>query len=385
MKLWQSNRSILAVCAILVAGVFSGAWPITADGADETRLGESVSLQGYMGIYGNQMHQATVLAVEEVNQQGGINGRKIKLFSYDEASSREQVLSVMERLIQSDQVLAIHGPSGTAMAKVGWPYSVRFGVPVITSTTAPGMTDIGPCTFRYSLPESELYPIAVKLVAAKLHPKTAVLVYAKDEAYSATNAPFMKRALEANGITILAETAHTMQDVNYSALVTRIKGLKPDLIAITTLPEPGINLIREARRMGLTQTFVGGNAFNTPKIIELGASAAEGLIVGTPWFIGNAAKGNKSFVEAYGKRWNQAPDQFAAQGYQGMQVIFTALRNTQLTGDTAKDRAALCRAMTEIKDVPGPLEPFNFDATRSPKPTGISVIQVKRGTFALFE
>ncbi len=338
-----------------------------------------------MGIYGKQTHDAMVLAIDEVNAAGGINGAQVELVSYDEASRREQVVAIMERLIKRDQVLAIHGPTGTDMAKAGWPYAAENGVPVIASTTAPKMTDIGTCTFRYSLPESALYPVAAAAVKAKFQPKSAVLVYAKDESYSATNAPFMEAALKEVGISVLASLTHSMQDVDFSALVTRIKALNPDIIAMTALPEPGINLMREARRQGMTQRFVGGNAFNTPKIIELGKEAAEGLVVATPWFMGNTDPANQKFVASYQKRYGKQPDQFAAQAYHGLLVMFEGIRTAKLGADVKANRQAICEGMKRAKAVSGPLGQFTFDGTRTPVAEAVAVIEVKQGQFALFK
>ena len=373
------------VLFLIVMGSWSFGYIQIASAVDPIRIGESVSLQGYMGIYGKQMHQGAMLAVEQVNKEGGIKGRPVEFIWYEEASSRERVLTNMTRLCERDEVIAITGPTGTVMSKVGWPIAARHGVPVITSTTAPKITEIGSCCFRYSLPESEVYPVAVKKIVNKFKPRNAVVVYAKDESYSATNKPFMVSALEHNNVAVLDEISHPMQAVDYSALVTKIKGLNPDLIAMTTLPEPGINTMRAARRMGLTQPFLGGNAFNTPRIIELGEQSAEGLMVGTPWFKGNADPVNRDFVEAYKERFDEEPDQFAAQSYHGMLVVFAGLRSIELTGNLKNDRAALCKAMTKVKDVPGPLGRFNFDSTRSPRAEGVVVIQVKNGEFVLFD
>lgn len=356
--------------------------------ASSYRIGESVSLDGYMGPYGVRMHEGAQLAVKLTNDDGGVNGVPIDFISQNEASRDEQVLTVMERLIQREDVLAIHGPTGTDMAKAGWPYAAQHGVPVITSTTAPDITEIGECTFRYSLPESDLYPASAQAIKEELNPETAVLVFAHDESYSSSNAPFMEEALTEAGIEVVDVMEHSMDDLDFAPLVTRIGNVDPDLIATTTLPEPGASLMKEARRQGLEQPFLGGNAFNTPDIIELAGEAAEGLIVGAPWFLDSPHEANQQFLEAYREEFDKDPDQFAAQAFHGVTIIIEAIRAAEdrlaQSDDLDAQRTAVCEAMQDTENVDGPLGPVTFDETRTPKPDAVTVIQVRDGKFQVF-
>ncbi|HQU12763.1 MAG TPA: ABC transporter substrate-binding protein, partial [Thermodesulfobacteriota bacterium] len=137
-------------------------------------------------------------------------------------------------------------------------------------------------------------------------------------------------------------------------------------------------ILAQARKMGLKVPFVGGNGFNSPKVIEIARDAAEGLIVATPWFADKNDPKVKAFVAKYEKAYGKKPDQFAAQAYDAFHIMTNALK----AAGTA-DRAKLRDALAATRNFHGVLGKFSFDAERDVVMTP-NVLIVKGGKFTIF-
>jgi branched-chain amino acid transport system substrate-binding protein len=115
----------------------------------------------------------------------------------------------------------------------------------------------------------------------------------------------------------------------------------------------------QARQLGLTVPFIGGNGMNSVKVFDLAKGASDDLWIGSPWSIENATKENTSFIASYTQKHKSAPDQFAAQAYDAMFIAAAAMKTIELTGDLTADRNALREALPAVKHV-GATGPFSF-------------------------
>ena len=115
---------------------------------------------------------------------------------------------------------------------------------------------------------------------------------------------------------------------------------------------------------------------NSTKVFDLAKGASDGLYVGSPWSASNSTNENANFIRAYTLKFGIAPDQFAAQGYDAMHIVATALRKTKITGNLAADRAALHDALPGTKHT-GATGPFEFRRVKDKdgKPAGYDAQQ----------
>ncbi|MBI3942322.1 MAG: ABC transporter substrate-binding protein, partial [Chloroflexi bacterium] len=168
---------------------------------------------------------------------------------------------------------------------------------------------------------------------------------------------------------------------DYSAQLTKIKGLNPEAIVISALAEEAASIMSQARQLGIPATvpFIGGNGFNSPKLAQLAGQAAEGAISGAAWLISAENPGNQAFVKAYKAKYGSDPDQFSAQAYAGVYILANAIKAAN-----SKDSQAIREAMAKTKDVDTVLGKFSFDKDRDPVHEPI-VQMVKNGQFALYK
>jgi branched-chain amino acid transport system substrate-binding protein len=345
----------------------------------EIPVGFAFALTGPASIYGTSQQNAVNLAVDEINSSGMLGGATLKPVIQDDAGKPETATTVFEQLINEDDVVAIIGPTLSNAAKSSDPIAQEAGVPVVAvSNTAAGITEIGDYIFRASLPESAVIPNTVKVAKDKLGFSKVALMYANDDAFSKSGYDVFKRALQDNGVEIVAEETFSTNDTDFSPQLTKIKGLNPDALVVSALAQPAAGILRQAKQLGLNVPIIGGNGFNSPDLTKLAGEAANDAISGAAWFVANDNARNKAFVEAYKAKYGKEPDQFAAQAYAGTYLLAQAIKNAGST-----DRTAVRDALDQLKDVDTVLGTFSFN-NREPQHPPV-VQQLENGAFKLFE
>ncbi|MDP9097121.1 MAG: ABC transporter substrate-binding protein [Pseudomonadota bacterium] len=335
-------------------------------------------LTGPNAAYGTAIRAGLELALEEINEKGVLGGRKIALTVEDSAGNKDQAINAARKLIGRDKVALIIGPTLSNEMFAAGPVANERKLPIIgTSTTAVGITDIGPWVFRTSLPESDVIPVTLAYAMSR-GTKTLALMYANDDAFSKSGFDTMKAAAEKAGFTILTIESFGSKDTDFSAQLTKIKGLKPDAIGVSALVEPVAGVLLQARQLGFGREtqFIGGNGSNSPKLGDIAGPAADGLIVGSPWFVGKSDPANQAFVTKFQAKYSRAPDQFAAQAYDTMHIVAASLDRAGGT-DNEKLHAALLATKYD-----GVMGPFTFTDHRDPGSTeGVVVLMMQGGKF----
>ena len=327
--------------------------------------------------YGEAITNGIRLARDEVNAKGEVS---IDLKVEDSSAKQEQALAAAQKLINSEQVVAIIGPTLSNEMKVVGPEASASGVPIMgTSTTAKGITQIGKYVFRNALPESQAIPASIGMAVKKYNVRKVALLYGNDDVFTKSGFDTMKEVSEKLRLSIVTVQEFQKGQADYKAQLTKIASLKPDAIFCSALYEEGAVILAQARKMGIAVPFVGGNGFNSPKVIEIARDAAEGLVVATPWFADRNDPKVKAFVTRYERAYGKKPDQFAAQAYDAFHIIANALK----TAGTA-DRDRLRDAMAATRNFTGVLGKFSFDAERDVVMEP-SVLIVKGGKFRIFE
>lgn len=134
--------------------------------------------------------------------------------------------------------------------------------------------------------------------------------------------------------------------------------------------------MKKMRELGINVPVIGSNGFNSPAFIKNAGAAADGSIVGTPWFPNKDDQKVRDFKKAYVDKYGHEPDQFAAQAYDAMYMVEAALKKAGSTTDREKFKEAL----KNIADFVGVTGKFQFDAKGDPK-MDVQVLQVRNGQF----
>lgn len=348
-----------------------------ASGTLSAKIGVVSYLTGAGAAYGEAITQGLKLAQEEINEQGEVN---IELVIEDSAGEADQALSAAQKLMNDDEILAIIGPTLSTEFLAVAPEADLNGIPIIgTSTTVDGIPEIGDYVFRNAIPESLAIPAAMEKAVERTNAKKVALIYGNDDAVTKGGFEVMERTAKEMGLEIVATETFQKGQSDYNAQLTKIKNGNPDLVLASALYNEGAVIMDQARKMGIDVPFVGGNGFNSPQAIEIAGDAANGLIVGTPWFGESDNPKVIEFNEKYEAEYGKLPDQFAAQAYDALYIYADALKRA---GEA--DRDVFRDALAETKDLEGLLGNFSFDEIGDVV-MDVTVLEIKDGKFVEFE
>jgi len=350
--------------------------PATAAGG--AVIGAALSLTGPAASYGAQQRAGIQAAVDELNQGGGV---KLSVLIEDDASTKEQGITVFQKFINRDKVSAIIGPTLSNTASAADPLAQQAKVPVlgISNTAATGITDIGNYIWRDSLTEAQVIPGAFKKAKEKLQFKTAGVLYGNDDVFTKAGYDVMQKALSDQGVKVVGTQTFAKPDRDYNAQLTALIAAKPDVLVVSALADNAASIVAQARQRGWTGPVLGGNGFNSPAFIKNAGAAAEDVMVGTSWNSLSQDPANQKFLAAM-KKAGVNPDQFSAQAYTGVIILTEAIR--QSGGKTGREDIEA--GLGKVKDLETPLGKFSFTPARDAQHEP-SVQQVKDGKFQIVQ
>ncbi|HEY5350142.1 MAG TPA: ABC transporter substrate-binding protein [Candidatus Lustribacter sp.] len=367
--------------ALAVGAAIPGAAALTKGAAagKTVKIGVIADVTGSAAVYGTMQKNAYNLANDDVKtgiiDAGGAN---LSFDVQDAASDGAQVVNLMQKFTTDGTTPLVMGPTLSGEAFKAFPIAKTANFPVLgTSTTAEGVTGIGPTVFRVSLAESQAIPPTVAKVQARWHAKTVAIIYGDDNAFTKTDGDLFKRAFEKSGATVVDTETFHIGDKDFGAALTKIASKKPAVIAIGGLFPEATQIIAQAGKLGIKAHMVGGNGLNSTQMYAVAGPAAEGVVVGAAWFIGGKEAGNIEFVKRFKAKYGNDPDQFAAQAYAGAQVVASLVK----AGATTKEE--ILAGLHGVKVVQTVLGPIGFDANRDVKATPV-VLKIVKDGFAPF-
>ena len=377
MKKSMFKRALaLGATAILAAAIAGcGGNSSSTSNANEAKVALLTTTSGAAAAYGESIKNGAELAVAQINADA--NNVKINLLVEDTKGDKNEAINAMNKVISKDKVVAVIGPMLSGEMMAAGPIANKNKVVALgTSTTAEGITDIGDYIFRNAVPESLAVDAAIRQSHKVLGFKTAAIMYSNnnDQMVSVNNTA--KKALESEGVQIVATETFADKDTDFSAQLTKIQQAKPDIIIVASLYQEGALIMKKMRELGMNQPVVGSNGFNSPAFIKNAGAAADGAIVGTPWFPNKDDQKVRDFRKAYVEKYGHEPDQFAAQAYDAVFLYEAALKAAGSTTDREKFRNAL-KGITDFVGVTGK---FQFNEKRDPS-MEVQVLQIKNGQF----
>jgi branched-chain amino acid transport system substrate-binding protein len=375
------KKTSLSSLALLLA--LSGAVPGAALGSNGPAAGKTVKIgviadvTGSAAVYGTMQKNAYDLASADIKagliDAGGAN---LSFDVEDAASDGAQVVNLMQKFTTDGTTPLVLGPTLSGEAFKAFPLAKAANFPAMgTSTTAEGVTAIGPTIYRDSLSESQAIPPTVAKVQAKWHAKSVAIIFGDDNAFTKTDGDLFRREFEKTGATIVDTETFHIGDKDFQASLTRIASKKPDAIAIGALFPEATKIIEQAGKLGIKAHMVGGNGLNSTQMYEVAGPAAKGVVVGAAWFIGGKYTGNPEFVARFKKKYGGNPDQFAAQAYAAAQVVAALVKAGAVTKE---QMLSGLRGLHLVQTVLGPIA---FDENRDVKAAPV-VLQITKDGFA---
>ncbi len=352
------------LCGVLASAMafsgLAGCGGNSEGGADSEviKIGGIGPLSGPNSTYGISVKEGADLLAEEINAAGGINGKKVEFIFEDDQSDNTVAASAFNKLVDKDGVCAILGgvTSGTTLAIA--PNSTNKKIPMITPTgTEPTITNVGgDFMFRGCFVDSFQGEILAKYTKEKLGKTTAAVLYNSSSDYSKGIANAYKETLEKNGGQVLEFLSYgSDKETDFKAQLTKIKSANPDVIILPDYYNVVGLIAKQARDMGITSQFLGGDGWESEELTKIGGTAVDGAIYINHYYVEDTDENVKNFVDSYTKKYNKTPDCFAALSYDTAKILVKAIEKANSTDGTAI-RDAL--AGMEINSVTGNIK-FN--------------------------
>ena len=381
--------SMLA-CGILAGTLFSGCGggDSAGDGGgnakpagDEIVVGANFELTGNVAQYGVNANNGFKLAIKEVNDAGGINGKKIKIVEADTKSDAAESVNSATKLISDDKVLALVGPAVTANVIAESQVATDNKVPVIApAATNPDVTvengQVKPFIFRSCFIDPQQSEVMAQFARKDLNAEKAVLYLDSSSDYSKSLGKIFKERFEADGGTVVMQEAFLAKDQDFKAALTKIQTANADVIFVPAYYEEVGKIVKQARELGITAAILGTDGWDDTKVVDIaGKDALNNTFFCTHYFEGDQEV--QPFINAYKKEYNTDPNVFAALGYDAGKMLINAIERGG--NDPEKIREAL-ETITDLQVGTGKI---TMDAATHNPIKGIVVLETKDGVRSL--
>lgn len=326
------KKARLAVLALAVFSLTLMSCPRGETGgeaANEIRIGEYGSLTGSTATFGQSTHQGIQIAIDEVNAAGGVKGRKIRLITEDDQSKPEEAANAVTKLISQNNVIALLGEVASSRTLAAAPIAQQNGVPMVTpSSTNPRVTQIGDYIFRVCFLDSFQGLATANFVTQELKlTRGAILRDVKND-YSVGLAQFFAESFRKNGGRIVADQSYAEGDSDFRSQLTAIRGAKPDFIYIPGYYTEVGQIAIQARDLGIKVPLVGGDGWESPKLLEIGGKALEGAYYSNHYYAEDPSPAVQTFVKIHKERFGAEPDSLGALGYDAAKILTAAMERT---------------------------------------------------------
>ncbi len=298
----------LSLLVVLFAVAVTACVPV----APQTiKIGHEVALTGPNATWGQSEANAVKMAVEKVNAQGGVLGKKLEIVAYDNRADRLEAVNVAKRLVEQDKVVAIIGPAQSGVANAIREVNNSAKIPVVATTaTNPTVTvntdgSLVPYTFRTCFIDPFQGTVAAQFAFKDLKAKTAAVLYDVGDEYSQYLGKYFQDGFTKLGGKVTTMEAFRSGELDFRAQLGKIKDTNPDLIFVPTQQKEAALSMKQGRDLGIKAVFMGGDGWGSPDIFDLGGPAVEGN-----YFVNIAALEDpaiQGFIGDYRKQFNQDP------------------------------------------------------------------------------
>ncbi|MEY9868487.1 branched-chain amino acid transport system substrate-binding protein [Peribacillus sp. B2I2] len=378
-KLASAFLSLTLAAGVLAGCSGSGSSDKSSGDGDTIKIGVNLELSGGVASYGQSIAEGLELATAEINKEG-IDGKKIKLIKVDNKSEASEATSGAIKLTSQDQVAAIVGAATSTNSIAQVQIAQDNKVPVISpSGTSPEITfskdKLNDYIFRTSFIDPFQGTVAANFASTEIKAKSAAIYIDSSSDYSKGLAAAFKEQFEKNGGKIVAEEAYIAKDTDFRSTLTRLKSAKPDFIFLPGYYEEAGLIVKQARETGLDVPFMGGDGWDSPKLVEIaGTKALNNTFITNHYSSGDPDEKIQNFVSAFKAKYkDKSPDAFNALGYDTGYFLADAIKRAG-SADSEKIKEALEKT-ADLELVTGT---FTLDEKHNPIKSA-TILEFKEG------
>lgn len=353
---------------------------VACSGTNDIRVGLVVPLTGDVKTFGESARNGAMLAFEELNAAGGINGRKVHVIQADDKNDPTETANAGAKLIDMDQVVAI---IGSVSSKCSSPLSDKCQasrVPMVTPTSTNPKVTVGEdgrrkdYVFRACFIDPFQGTVGARFALDSLKAKTAAVMYDVGNDYSKGLADYFRAAFERGGGIVPSFESYAKDDVDFSAILTKLKQSNPDVLFIPDYYNKVGLIAKQARQLGIDAVFLGGDGWDSPEMTRIAGDAIYGGYFTNHYSPDDPRPEVQQWVRKYEDKHGQRPDALATLGYDAALLLIEALRNAP--GVT---RGEIRNALMGIADLPCVSGKMTFDVDGNPIKSAAVLVYTAEG------
>jgi len=329
--------ALIAALAVLAAG-------ISGEAQGPIRIGASLSLTGTYAKLGRNQHEGYKLCEKDLNAKGGLLGRKIEFVVYDDQSTPATAVRLYEKLITEDKVEGVMGPYSSPVTEASVNVTEKYKKVMVAPLAATTSIFKRPPDKKRHYVFMVISPAEVYLeglidTAAKRGLKTVAVVN-EDTLFSKAAASGAVELAKKRGMQVVFQEAYPKGNTDFSALLTKVKSLNPDVIAAATYFDDAVALTRQMRELDVNPkaygVTVGGDL---PEFYDTLKTNADFIYGATQWEHVLPYPGNTEFFEAYKKEFGHEPSYHSTAGYAGCLIYTEAVKRAgSLDADRVREQ-----------------------------------------------
>jgi branched-chain amino acid transport system substrate-binding protein len=336
-------------------------------------IGGVAPLTGEAATFGVSTKNGYDLAVAEWNAKGGVLGKQVKMVFADDKGDPAEGATVYTKLIEQDKACAIVGTVMSKVSLAGAPICQAAKIPMIaTASTNPKVTGVGPFIFRACYIDPFQGTVGARFAFDDLKARKAACLFDVGNDYTKGLSEFFKAKFTALGGEVVGFEGHASGTSDFKAQLTKVLAAKPDVLYISDYYSDVAIAAKQARELGFKGPMLGGDGWDSPKLVEIAGPAVEGCFFTNHYAKEDTAPIVQEFVKKYTAKYSAAPDALAALAYDATNIMLDAI-NRAGSADGTAIQAAL--AKTDLRVVTGQMK---FDEKRNPMKSAV-IIEIKGG------
>lgn len=300
-------------------------------------------LSGKTYNFGQSALNGTLMAADEINQAGGINGRRLDIVFQDDKGSPEIAARSTSKLIQQYKVVAVIGAGASGNSLAAAPNAQSARIPLIApSSTHPAVTQAGDYIFRACYIDAFQGEVMARFAANTLQAKKAAIMVDYNSPYSRGLTEYFELSFAKLGGTIVAKQSYSEGDADFKGQLSAIKTAEPDVVYIPGYyGEVGL-IAAQARQLGIDQPLLGADGWDAPELWDLASDAVNNSYISNHYSADDPAENIQKFVTNYRQRYqNLTPDAHAALAYDAVRFLAEAMQRAGTTdGPNLRDAIA---------------------------------------------
>lgn len=356
----NKRRLIALVSAVLMlTGILAGC---KSKESDTIKIGGLAPLTGDVAQYGEAVYNAVKIAVDEINEAGGILGKQIEYINYDEKGDPTEALNAYNRLVE-EGIVALLGDVTSNPTKTVAQKAVEDNMPMITpSGTEESITQVGENVFRTCFIDPYQGELMANYAKDKLNAQTAAILFDTDDPYSKGIADAFEVAAKDLGITVTNKEGYASKSTDFNSQLTKIKDSNPDVLMVPVYYNDVALIAGQAKANGIQSKLLGADGWDgvLEVIDKSNVDALSNAYFCSQYSASSPDPAMQAFLNKYKELYNKEANMFSVLGYDTMYILADAIERA---GSTDSDKIIQALKETNYAGLTGTT---TFDENRNP-------------------